>query len=476
MYNQLLESNPDTLNNRTDLRGDLANTWDISPNGLTYTFHLDENAAWWDGQPVTADDVVFSLDQMASEDEPRPRSGLIRTYYDNSRVVNAKTVEVTTKFPSGAFLAFLSTDYNKILPKHHLETGVDLKLSDNALGSGPYKLVNEDRDVGYEFVKNDDYFKEGRPHWDGMKAFIIKDKGAVIAAFKARQVLLPNAATNMKVADVVQLGIDEADQGKVYWAPGSLYGMHINTNVAPFDNAKVRLAIQLAIHRQPIIKLISSGKALLGGPFPPNFWFAATEEELAQSPGFRELNGEKHPEDIARARELLAEAGYPDGFETAVTARSVGDYVAVAEILVAQLESFLNIKAHVKVMESTAGKAAFRSGDYELGMGAGGAIIPDPDAVIGGLYAKSASANVSNWEHPRLTEISELQTRELDQDKRRDLLLEAADILMLEDTQWVGIFWKVEGKYVDNSIQNYNAPGSAASELKFEHTWCDPAC
>ena len=110
LYNQLVESNPDTLENRTDIRGDLANTWDLSPDGLTYTFHLDENANWWDGQPVTADDVVFSLEQMVDDVEPRPRSGLIRTYYDSSRVVNAKTVEVTTKFPSGAFLAFLSTD------------------------------------------------------------------------------------------------------------------------------------------------------------------------------------------------------------------------------------------------------------------------------------------------------------------------------------------------------------------------------
>ena len=126
--------------------------------------------------------------------------------------------------------------------------------------------------------------------------------------------------------------------------------------------------------------------------------------------------------------------------------------------------------------ESTAGKAAYRSGDFQLGMGAGGAIIPDPDAVIGGLYAKTASYNASQWETPRLTEIFDLQARELDQDKRRELLLEAADIMMLEDTQWVGLYWKVEGKYVDNSIQNYNAPASSASELKFEHTWCDPAC
>ena len=474
IYNQVIESNPETLD-ATDLRGDLANTWDLTPDGLTYTFHLDDNASWWDGQPVTGDDVVFSLDQMVDSVEPRPRSGLIRTYYASSRALDAKTVEVTLQFPSAAFLQWLSSDYNKILPKHHLETGTNIKLADNALGSGPFKLVNEDRDVAYEYTRNDDYWKEGRPYWDGMKAFIIIEKGTIIAAFKGKQVLMANSSMSLGVAEMLELGKDTAGQGTVHWSSGSLYGMMINTKVAPFDNRKVRLALQLGIHRQPLIKIITAGKGTLGSPFAPNFWFSITEDEVAELPGFRELNGEKHPEDIDRARELLAEAGFPDGFETALTARTVGDYVAGAQILVEQLDRFLNIKANVRVMESVAGKAAFRSGDFQLGMGAGGFIIPDPDATIGGIYGKNASYNPSHWETPRLTEIFELQAKEQDKDKRRELLLEAADIMMFEDTEWVGLYWSVTGRYVDNRIQNFYAP-VPAKEMKYEHLWCDPAC
>jgi len=475
LYNQLIESNPDTLD-PTDIRGDLANSWDTSADGLTYTFYLDENARWWDGQPVTADDVVFSLNQMVDEVAPRPRSGLIRAPYESSRVVNAKTVEVTTKFPSAAFLLFLGTEYNKILPKHHLETGVNMKLSENALGSGPFTLVDEDIDVGYEYARNDDYFKEGRPYWDGMKAYIIKDSGTAIAAFKAKQILLSSAVNNLMVPQILQLGIDTEGQGTVTWAGGSFQGMFINTKVAPFDNPKVRLALQLAVHRQPLIEIVTAGTAKMGGPFPPNSWYTYTEDELAEFPGFRELNGEKHPEDIARARELLAEAGFPNGFETTLTARQVSNYVANAQILVDQLDRFLNIKANVRVMESVAGKAAFRSGDFQLGMGAGGAIIPDPDSVIGDLFGPIAGYNPSGWEVPRLSELFELQSKELDRDKRRELLLEAADIMMFEDTEWVGLYWGMTGRYHDNSIQNYHAPSSEATEAKFEHTWCDPAC
>ncbi len=80
------------------------------------------------------------------------------------------------------------------------------------------------------------------------------------------------------------------------------------------------------------------------------------------------------------------------------------------------------------------------------------------------------------WETPRLTELFELQARELDKDKRRELLLEASEIMMFEDTEWLGIYWGVAGRYVDARIQNYTAPPTTTSELKFEHLWCDPAC
>ena len=313
-----------------------------------------------------------------------------------------------------------------------------------------------------------------------MKAFIIPDSGTIIAAFKSKQVLLTNSmVSNLNNAESAQLGKDTEGQGTMYFGgPVGVGGLQINTKVPPFDDVRVRQALQLAVHRQPLITILSGGIDTLGGAFPPGFWFSPTEAELADLPGYRELDGEKHPDDIARARELLAEAGFPDGFENHPSApRTVVDYIDVAQILVDQLDRFLNIKANVRPMESAAGYAAYQAGRL-------GARVPgqwshdswDPDAIFGGLYLKDSTRNYSGWENERVNEIYALQTSESDLEKRRALVLEAADIIQNTDTQWVSLYWSLRGWYVDNRIQNFYVPSTIFHSLKFEHLWCDPAC
>ena len=146
LYSGLVQYNgetPDPL----DIRGDLATEWDVSDDGTSYTFYLAEDAKWWDGTPVSAEDVVFSLDEMVRDDVPRPRAGQFRPYYESSKVIDPKTVEVTLKFASSAFLQFQATEFVKIKPKHHFGTDIDMKKEENILGSGPFKLKEYKKDV-----------------------------------------------------------------------------------------------------------------------------------------------------------------------------------------------------------------------------------------------------------------------------------------------------------------------------------------
>jgi len=125
--------------------GDLAKSWEVSNEGLTYTFKIHENVKWWDGQPVTAEDVAFSLDRMVEEGEPRPRTGVLRNFYKNSEVIDPTTVAVNLTFPAAAFLPFLAIDYMMVLPKHVVESGVDIGIPANIVGSGPFKHVGYER-------------------------------------------------------------------------------------------------------------------------------------------------------------------------------------------------------------------------------------------------------------------------------------------------------------------------------------------
>jgi peptide/nickel transport system substrate-binding protein len=476
LYNQIVEFNPET-DELTDISGDLAKSWELAPDGMTYIFHLHNNAQWHDGKPVTAADVVFSLDSMADPVLPRPLVGDLKPYYKSSRAIDSKTVEVTTKFPSAAFLPYLTVEMMKIWPKHHVETGVDMKLPQNQLGSGPFKLVEYKRDVSFEYTRNPNYFKEGKPYFDGLKYFIIIDHGSIIAAFKAGQVLMSTTmVSNLNNAEALQLEKDMQGKGKVYWGgPVGMAGLLVNVSVKPFDDVRVRRAIALALHRQAFVKTFSAGMDFIGTPFQPNFWYYLTEAELAKLLGYRELNGEKHPEDIAEARRLLAEAGFPNGFETTLLARTIVEFVDMNALIGDQLKKFLNINATIKVVDSATGLAAYDKGDFELSGTGSATLVPDPDAVFSQLYLKRAVRNYTHvWFNPRIEEIYELQARELDPEKRKALILETDKILREVDIPtFIGLYWSMRSWYVDNRIKNFHVPPSLYAGLKHEHLWLE---
>jgi peptide/nickel transport system substrate-binding protein len=481
MYNGLLQYNGET-EDANDIRGDLARSWTLSDDGLSYVFKLHENARWHDGKPVTADDVVWSLDQMVEVDPPKPRTGNIRAYYGSSRVIDKSTVEVKLKYPAAAVFPLLASDYGKILPKHHVAPGLALdkafmRKQENILGSGPFKLVEYKKDVSLEYVRNDDYFKEGLPYFDGMKVIIIVDVSTSIAAYKSGQVLMSFFYdSGMGLREAQELAKDMEGKGRVFSVgPSIWYGFLINTQAEPFTDVKVRRALYLALRRQEFVETFAGGVEPIGSPFPPNTWYYKTEEEVKQLPGIRATaGGAKHPDDTAEAKRLLAEAGYPNGFETTMMPLQVLNFPEAAQVVADQLKRFLSINAKVQPVEVTAGLARLAEGDWKLAFLAGGVLSTDPDGLIVDTYLKGGGRNYSGWEPPRIRELFELQTRERDPKKRRALLLEMADYLSNVDTHLVVTHWWSLRPYVDNRIKNYHAPTVFVAHGMHEHLWFEP--
>jgi peptide/nickel transport system substrate-binding protein len=478
LYNGLVQFDGTTAES-LDIRGDLAQEWTIDDSGTLYTFHLHENARWWDGMPVTSEDVVFSLNEMVREDVARPRAGQIRPYYQSSRVIDPTTVEVQLNFPSGAFLQYLSTEFMKILPKHHVETGVDMKKEGNILGSGPFKLKEHKKDVASEYEKNEDYFKEGLPYVDGLKYFFIVDSSTVIAAYLSGQVMLTtfgNSNLNIREGETLQERI--GDKATVYYpGPVAWVGFMMNTTREPFDDPLVRQAMHLALDRQDFIDIFGNGKYHMGGPFPPDTWFSLSSEELAQLPGYRRTtDGEKHPDDIARAKELLAEAGYPDGFEASILAANFVNFPEMAQLAADQLRRSINVELEVQPAEPTAGYARYEAGDWQAGFHGNGFLILDPDAIIGGSYLASGTRNYSDWEPTEITRLFNEQIKEPDQAKRRQIVQEMSDYLRNTDSHVAITHWQLVVHIVDSRIQNFNVPATLFLHEMKEHLWCDPAC
>ena len=496
LYNQIVEYNPETIDS-TDIRCDLCTTWELSDDGLTYTYRFHEDARWSDGQPITSKDIIFSLESIYDPNMPkfgnlweghktRSRSGLWKPYYESSRALDDYTVEVKLKYPAAAWHPALAVEPAKMMPEHVVSQGKlqGFAETENLVTSAAFRFRDFSKDVSWEYVKNPDYFKEGRPYIDGMIAYIIVDPGSIIAAFVAEQVLMTNGTVNnLSSIEAKQFKEDHSDTHDVFFAgPGGSYVLMMNTEKAPFNDARVRRAISLAINRQEIIETISVGDFQVGHPFPPGTWFGPTLEEAEQAPGMRLLNGEKHPDDIALAKELLAEAGLADGFDSEIMLRRALLYVDVGTIVAQQLKRYLNVNLEIRVVESAAGQQEYKASTFTTAVQGKSLPFMDPDAAFveykaGGLIGESwaRAQNQVNWD--KLNEIFPRMSAETDPEKRKALIREAGDSLIDEDNAAPAIFYATATFLVHKKIQNFNpAPGGYTSGQKWEHIWCDPGC
>jgi len=479
------------------IQGDLADSWEILDDGKTDIFHLNKQARWHDGVPVSAEEVVFSMDAMVCADcfevlkgQRRSSTIFFKIAYEAgmSRAIDEKTVEINLKFPVPAFLDMLSLSSIGIAPRH---TVIDqgkvqhIYKSEDLNGSGPFKHLGYTADVKNEYEKNTDYWKEGLPRIDPMTHFIITDPGTLVAAFKSGQVLMKNQPTiPLNPLQAMKLGEDMAGELTVLWGgPSGMRGFQINTKKPPFNDVRVRRALHLAVHRQPVIDIISGGMHLLGTPLPPDIWYSYTSEEAAQMPGYRELNGEKHPDDLAEARRLLAEAGLPaEGMKVELATRDAVGYPDIAAIIAAQLRRDLGWDITLKVYESAAGYAEYKVGNFQFNFQGSSYNFEDPDAALaryalgGTASRRAAGGDIEGWVAPGFQELFEAQAAEQDREKRIELVLKAHDVLLNEDNAYVGVFWSMRHWPVSNRIQNLNMHPSAYATHKLERIWCEPKC
>lgn len=483
IYNQLIEYDSET-DDPFDIKSDLAKSWELAKDGMTYTFRLDENAKWHDGKPVTAEDVVFSLDSLVDKKAKRPQTLLLAAYYaqGNSRAIDPHTVEVKTIAPAAEFIPVLATDLFKIIAKHWVASGIDTKKWENGMGSGPFKPGKLIKDVSIELVKNPNYWKPGLPYIDGMKHFTIVDHGTIIAAYKTEQVLMTNfPVTNLSNAEGLQLQKDMEGKLKMYFIPNSsVIGTLINTRVKPFDDVRVRRALHLGIDRSAFRAIFGGGIAPIGAPFPPGSWFGRTEEEIARLPGFRlTADGKKHPDDLAEARRLLAEAGVPKGFKVDIMARQVVEFVDVAQLLADQWRQYLNIDATVKPVDSATGFNRYDKGDYVLAAQGTAFLVPEPDSIIGKMFMPGGLwIQWSGWQAPpKFIEQFNQQSREPDQPKRAAVLRQMEDYMLNEDPgPLLAYYWSFRDWAVNNRIKNFHMPPALFAQIKHERIWCDPKC
>jgi peptide/nickel transport system substrate-binding protein len=470
-FSQLVEYNPV---NPTEIIGDLAKSWEVEDNGQTYIFHLND-AKFSDGSPVTAEDVVFSLDRITLPDALRARTGWLNSYYQHqtAEVIDEKTVRVPLKFPSGAFLPNLASDYMKIYPRalENLSQDDFNCCPEKSFGSGPWVFRDWKKDASFSFNKNPHYFKEGRPFFDGMQVFIVADSSRRLAALTAEQAYAtyqPISGGN-RPPDMVKLEADTNGRMRaVEIAGASLQGMWMNNSKPPFDDPRVRKAFFIAMDRQQGVDRAVEGFGLPGTFFAPGV--AEDLDELAQTSLAYQTD---RTAAITEAKRLLAEAGYADGLEITLNTVNTAPSLPAAEVFSAQMREDLGVEITISPKDLATTYVEMRDGVHHLSNVGTGLVLRDPGDVLNQWYDLDVLRNPHNWEHPRVTELIELQNKEPNQEKRLALIKEISDILQQGESHFLPYFWYTSGGALDYRLRNYYPPPTVQLVHKWDHVWWD---
>ena len=377
----------------------LAESWDISEDGLTYTFHLREGVTFHDGTAFDADDVQFSLDRARAEDSTNAQKQLFEGISEIT-VVDPLTVEITLGAPNGAFLFNLAWGDGVMVAPESIDD-----IATNPIGTGAFRLADWVQGDRIELVRNDDYWGEA-PALATATFRFIADPTAAFAAMMAEDI---DAFAGFPAPEnLIQFDADPRFQVLVGNTEGETI-LAMNNAREPFDNPLVREAVSVAIDRQAIID-----GAMFGYGTPIGTHFAP------HHPDYVDLTGNSSY-DPDRARALLAEAGLADGFTTTLHLPPPSYARRGGEIIASQLRE-VGIEAEITNVEWAQWlETVFRGHDFGL------TIVSHTEPMDIGIYANPEY--YFQYDNPDFQALIETLTLTTDPAERSALLAEAQTII-----------------------------------------------
>ncbi|MBI2907844.1 MAG: ABC transporter substrate-binding protein [Chloroflexi bacterium] len=464
-YNNLTEYDAQT---GTKIVPGLAESWDMTPDGLAYTFRLRPGVKWHDGKPLTVDDVLLSLQRIS--DPPRGvRSNvsfLLKPVVQKIEPVSENAVRVSLSRPFAPLIPVISFAYAPIFPKHVLEAKGGMAQS--VVGTGPFKFKSYSPGVSFEAVRNGDYWVPGKPYLDGVNYFIVKDAATRLAALRTGRVLVTGrvgGALNPNELEVVQKEVRNITLFPEPSMNGSL--VSFNTRKEPFSDVRVRKAVSLVLDRQAARDVLAQGKGTIGTSLPFTGW-GLEESELAKLPGFRKPK----TEDIAEAKTLLSEAGYAQGLRFTITSRARPEFNNAAVFLAGELRK-VGIDAKVEAMEDVAFYDRVRIANFDVSMSGAALVVPDPE-WMGRYFMPGSGSNYSgNDDDKKLIEMWEKQQRAVEIAERQKMTKELDRYLLVDALPGMVVVWYHRFIGVWPQVKGITPGVSGYSNINFQEVWLD---
>jgi len=402
--------------------GELAERWAWEENYRKLVLALRGDVTWHDDRPFSATDVKYTLDVLreAPDAPAKLRTNPRHEWYvnvDRVEAVDPRTVVIRLKRPQPSFLLMLASGFTPIYAAHvpaaSYRTG--------CIGTGPFKVKEWRKGEFVEYVKNPSYFVKGRPYLDGLRYLIIAERSTAMAALQTGRVDVAFPGETPKpIAEQLKKGTPQLVSTSVNTSVIDL--LMINTRKPPFDDVKVREAVNRAVDRRSVVKAVYQGGAVLGAgmlPRPYGFW-GLVEGDLSSLAGYGRPDDEK-----AKARALLGAAGFGPArpLKVEMLTRGLPAFTDLASFVVGELKR-VGIDATLRQVESSQWFPLQTRGEFHIGTDRNGMEPDDPDAVFYESFGCKSPRNYSGYCSEELTRLIDQQSQELDAQKRLALVLE----------------------------------------------------
>lgn len=429
LYNNLVRRN--LVDGLQSIIPDLATDWEISDDGMVYTFNLREGVTFHDGEPFTADDVVATFNRIID-----PPQGVVSQFRDdfaiveNIEAIDDLTVEFQLNAPRLYFLDLLAGPAFGIYSRSTLEEN-DYDLREViAPGTGAFRFVEYQTAERWVLERNPDYWDPELPYVDRLEMLHVpawSDRGTAVLTDQADMswnVSFETWEEGEARSDIVQ--VNQLGNFGAYWAL-------FNIERTPLDDPRVRRAINLGISRQNLILAFATQEVInLTRWIPYGDPYANSPEEIAQIPGYRE----EKDEDIQTALDLLAEAGYEDGISGLTLLAAAGPQ---AELLAPAFQDMLarnlNIQTDIRIIERSLLVEEEQAGNFDIVIDTYGHSISDISPRANLWWRTGGSQNWGNYSNSDFDALLDQIDNETDAEVRASLINDALDVLD-EDPPW----------------------------------------
>ena len=461
IYSRLIDFKPGS----TEIQPGLAKSWDVSDGGKTITLHLRPGVKWHGNKQFKptrdfdADDVLFTFNRQGDPENPYFKvSGGSYDYYGDMGLkdlitkiekVDPMTVRFTLSKPNAPFLADLAMEFADIMSAEYadvmLKAGTPEQIDQTPIGTGPFTLLAYQRDATVRYRKFKDYW--GTPaKVDNLVFSITKDPAVRLAKLRANEC---QVSAYPSPADLPAIRADKAL--KLMQQPGLNIGyLAFNVKKKPFDDVRVRKALTMAIDREAIIKAVYLGA---GQPavnlIPPIMW------------GYNK-DIKAWPHDPAAAKKLLAEAGYPNGFDAGLWAMPVQrpynpDARRIGELMQSDLAK-IGVRANIVSYEWGEYRKRAQAGEGEMVQLGWTGDNGDPDnfftPLAGCDAARVGGGNIAKWCDQDFEKLIDKAATLTDQSERATLY-EQAQVIMHEQLPFYMIAHSIAFQPMRNNVEGY---------------------